>query len=203
MLGCVWSFSPPWDSSCPLPPSWGSALNPAPEMMQSHSSVWPECFSLPGRALAWLSQSVALGMCSTVFHRARHVPALRLFVERMHWLIGPQQSTWINVPFSMKRILRDLGCLGSLVTCLSYHFIAGVKHICDENGHAKGHFSTVSWAIMLTVIWALFSSKQLRNEVISSDNSGMKSFPVYLSKILGITQTVWYELFQLGTTRQY
>lgn len=66
------------------------------------------------------------------------------FVERMHWSIGPQQSTWLKVPFSMHRILRDLGCLGSLVTCLSYHPTAGVKHVCDENGHAKGHFSSVS-----------------------------------------------------------
>lgn len=91
------------------------------------------------------------------------------FVKMVHWLIGPQQSTWIKVPFSMHRIMRDLSCLGSLVICLSYHFTARVKHVFDENEHTKGHFSN----IMLTVIWALFS-EQLRNEVISSGNSGMK-----------------------------
>lgn len=92
------------------------------------------------------------------------------FVKMVHWLIRPQQSTWIKVPFSMHWIMRDWGCLGSLVICLSYHFTARVKHAFAENRYTKGHFGN----IMLTVIWALFSSEQLKNEVISSANSGMK-----------------------------
>lgn len=74
------------------------------------------------------------------------------FIQVVHWSIGSQQSAGVKMPFSMHKIVRDVG----LLAVLSRIFVLsldswGETHICDENGGTNGHFSSVSGAIMLTV----------------------------------------------------
>lgn len=87
----------------------------------------------PGDAQHSLSQSLSCS-CTQVG-----------FVQAVQWSIGPQQSAWVKMPFSMHKIIRDVG----LLVVLSRIFVLslgnwGETHICNENGSTNGHFSSVS-----------------------------------------------------------